>query len=209
MVRWLSHGLQVQGWSQPGGDVDAEPWSPQDVLMIRGAGHLAGRESPEYEVTTVRQLMAQPHPPACGGRPPPPAPRSQGRQTHVYSCGGKLHPQPREIAASCPPRQPRGVWARTAAGGRHGQWGQDQGWKHGASRNSLAAASTGQEGGEPQPQTPCPPGCERDRLPFGFCETLRLLGRCQLPTVRAQCCRSCPPPGRTAPSRGHQRATRR
>ena len=54
---------------------------------------------------------------------------------------------------------------------------------------------------------PAPLGCERDRLSFGFCETLRLLGRCQLPTVRAQCCRSCPPPG--VPSRGHQRVARR
>ncbi|NXL25514.1 ATS7 metalloproteinase, partial [Setophaga kirtlandii] len=33
--------------------------------------------------------------------------------------------------------------------------------------------------------------CERDRLSFTFCQTLRLLGRCPLPTVRAQCCRSC------------------
>ncbi|NXH38405.1 ATS7 metalloproteinase, partial [Dicaeum eximium] len=33
--------------------------------------------------------------------------------------------------------------------------------------------------------------CERDRLSFAFCQTLRLLGRCPLPTVRAQCCRSC------------------
>uniref|UniRef100_A0A8C4M7T4 A disintegrin and metalloproteinase with thrombospondin motifs 7 n=1 Tax=Equus asinus asinus TaxID=83772 RepID=A0A8C4M7T4_EQUAS len=51
--------------------------------------------------------------------------------------------------------------------------------------------------------------CERDRLSFSFCETLRLLGRCQLPAVRTQCCRSCPPPGRGASSRGHQRAARR
>ncbi|XP_040824402.1 A disintegrin and metalloproteinase with thrombospondin motifs 7 [Ochotona curzoniae] len=54
-----------------------------------------------------------------------------------------------------------------------------------------------------------PPRCERDRLSFGFCETLRLLGRCQLPTIRAQCCRSCPPTGRGVPSRGHQRVARR
>ncbi|XP_046508810.1 A disintegrin and metalloproteinase with thrombospondin motifs 7 isoform X3 [Equus quagga] len=54
-----------------------------------------------------------------------------------------------------------------------------------------------------------PPRCERDRLSFSFCETLRLLGRCQLPAVRTQCCRSCPPPGRGASSRGHQRAARR
>ncbi|XP_063494721.1 A disintegrin and metalloproteinase with thrombospondin motifs 7 isoform X2 [Symphalangus syndactylus] len=54
-----------------------------------------------------------------------------------------------------------------------------------------------------------PPRCERDRLSFGFCETLRLLGRCQLPTVRTQCCRSCSPPSHGAPSRGHQRVARR
>ncbi|GAB1294521.1 A disintegrin and metalloproteinase with thrombospondin motifs 7 [Apodemus speciosus] len=51
--------------------------------------------------------------------------------------------------------------------------------------------------------------CERDRLSFNFCETLRLLGRCQLPTIRAQCCRSCPPLSRGVPSRGHQRVARR
>uniref|UniRef100_A0A8C0EHJ1 ADAM metallopeptidase with thrombospondin type 1 motif 7 n=1 Tax=Bubo bubo TaxID=30461 RepID=A0A8C0EHJ1_BUBBB len=33
--------------------------------------------------------------------------------------------------------------------------------------------------------------CERDRLTFGFCQTLRVLGRCHLPTVHLQCCRSC------------------
>lgn len=54
-----------------------------------------------------------------------------------------------------------------------------------------------------------PSRCERDRLPFNFCETLRLLGRCQLPTIRAQCCRSCPPLSRGVPSRGHQRVARR
>lgn len=53
------------------------------------------------------------------------------------------------------------------------------------------------------------PRCERDRLSFSFCETLRLLGRCQLPTIRAQCCRSCPPLSRGVPSRGHQRVARR
>lgn len=35
--------------------------------------------------------------------------------------------------------------------------------------------------------------CERDRLPLGFCETLRLLGHCPVPTIRAQCCRACAP----------------
>ncbi|KAM7048395.1 A disintegrin and metalloproteinase with thrombospondin motifs 7 [Molossus nigricans] len=52
-----------------------------------------------------------------------------------------------------------------------------------------------------------PPRCEQDLLSFGFCETLSLLGHCQLPALRAQCCRSCPPPGHSAPSRGQPRAT--
>uniref|UniRef100_A0A8C9NH47 ADAM metallopeptidase with thrombospondin type 1 motif 7 n=1 Tax=Serinus canaria TaxID=9135 RepID=A0A8C9NH47_SERCA len=62
------------------------------------------------------------------------------------------------------------------------------------------------EAGIPPPRVPC----ERDRLSFAFCQTLRLLGRCPLPTVRAQCCRSCqlglPAPGH---QRGHQRLSRR
>uniref|UniRef100_A0A8C9VET0 ADAM metallopeptidase with thrombospondin type 1 motif 7 n=1 Tax=Scleropages formosus TaxID=113540 RepID=A0A8C9VET0_SCLFO len=33
--------------------------------------------------------------------------------------------------------------------------------------------------------------CLRDRLTFRFCQTLQWLGRCHLPTVRAQCCRTC------------------
>ncbi|NWS58625.1 ATS7 metalloproteinase, partial [Chunga burmeisteri] len=54
--------------------------------------------------------------------------------------------------------------------------------------------------------------CERDRLTFGFCQTLRVLGRCHLPTVRLQCCRSCRQHGhRTMPDRdrGDERASRR
>ncbi|XP_015493912.1 A disintegrin and metalloproteinase with thrombospondin motifs 7, partial [Parus major] len=51
--------------------------------------------------------------------------------------------------------------------------------------------------------------CERDRLSFAFCRTLRLLGRCQLPTVSAQCCHSCHQHGLLAPGRGHQRLSRR
>ncbi|XP_064244845.1 A disintegrin and metalloproteinase with thrombospondin motifs 7 isoform X2 [Passer domesticus] len=58
----------------------------------------------------------------------------------------------------------------------------------------------------PEPGVPC----ERDRLTFAFCRTLRLLGRCPLPTVRAQCCRSCRQPGPLPePARGHQRLARR
>ncbi|NXG73143.1 ATS7 metalloproteinase, partial [Baryphthengus martii] len=54
--------------------------------------------------------------------------------------------------------------------------------------------------------------CERDRLTFGFCQTLRILGRCHLPTVHLQCCRSCRQHGhRAAPGRdrGDERASRR
>uniref|UniRef100_A0A2K6FAE1 A disintegrin and metalloproteinase with thrombospondin motifs 7 n=1 Tax=Propithecus coquereli TaxID=379532 RepID=A0A2K6FAE1_PROCO len=87
-------------------------------------------------------------------------------------------------------------------------------------QTGLPEEDSGQCGHEAWPESsrPCgsedcelvePPRCERDRLSFRFCETLRLLGRCQLPTVRAQCCRSCPPPGHGAPSRGRQRIARR
>uniref|UniRef100_A0A8C8A9E6 ADAM metallopeptidase with thrombospondin type 1 motif 7 n=1 Tax=Otus sunia TaxID=257818 RepID=A0A8C8A9E6_9STRI len=54
--------------------------------------------------------------------------------------------------------------------------------------------------------------CERDRLTFGFCQTLRVLGRCHLPTVHLQCCRSCRQHrNRAAPDRdrGDERASRR
>ncbi|XP_061302481.1 A disintegrin and metalloproteinase with thrombospondin motifs 7 [Pezoporus flaviventris] len=49
--------------------------------------------------------------------------------------------------------------------------------------------------------------CERDRLTFAFCQTLRLLGRCHLPTVHVQCCRSCRQQGPR--DRGDERASRR
>ncbi|NWW34426.1 ATS7 metalloproteinase, partial [Panurus biarmicus] len=54
--------------------------------------------------------------------------------------------------------------------------------------------------------------CERDRLTFAFCQTLRLLGRCHLPTVHVQCCRSCRQHGLLAApgrDRGDQRLSRR
>ncbi|NXN62454.1 ATS7 metalloproteinase, partial [Rynchops niger] len=54
--------------------------------------------------------------------------------------------------------------------------------------------------------------CERDRLTFGFCQTLRVLGRCHLPTVHLQCCRSCRQHGHHAApgrDRGDERASRR
>ncbi|XP_065590200.1 A disintegrin and metalloproteinase with thrombospondin motifs 7 [Cyrtonyx montezumae] len=54
--------------------------------------------------------------------------------------------------------------------------------------------------------------CERDRLTFSFCQTLRVLGRCHLPTVHMQCCQSCRQQGHHgAPDqdRGDERASRR
>uniref|UniRef100_A0A8C5TZW5 ADAM metallopeptidase with thrombospondin type 1 motif 7 n=1 Tax=Malurus cyaneus samueli TaxID=2593467 RepID=A0A8C5TZW5_9PASS len=54
--------------------------------------------------------------------------------------------------------------------------------------------------------------CERDRLTFAFCQTLRLLGRCHLPTVHVQCCRSCRQHGLLAGpgrDRGDERLSRR
>ncbi|XP_066557272.1 A disintegrin and metalloproteinase with thrombospondin motifs 7 [Amia ocellicauda] len=51
-----------------------------------------------------------------------------------------------------------------------------------------------------RPSQPCP----RDHLTFRFCQTLQLLGRCSLATVRAQCCQTC-----SARSRGNERITRR
>ncbi|NWW86983.1 ATS7 metalloproteinase, partial [Rhynochetos jubatus] len=54
--------------------------------------------------------------------------------------------------------------------------------------------------------------CERDRLTFGFCQTLRVLGRCHLPTVHLQCCRSCRQHGHHAApdrDRGDERTSRR
>ncbi|KAM3877419.1 A disintegrin and metalloproteinase with thrombospondin motifs 7 [Diretmus argenteus] len=46
--------------------------------------------------------------------------------------------------------------------------------------------------------------CLRDRLTFRFCQTLHWLGRCHVPTVRAQCCRTC-----AQRSRGNDRTSRR
>ncbi|NXL36579.1 ATS7 metalloproteinase, partial [Glaucidium brasilianum] len=54
--------------------------------------------------------------------------------------------------------------------------------------------------------------CERDRLTFSFCQTLRVLGRCHLPTVYLQCCRSCRQHRHHAApdrDRGDERASRR
>ncbi|XP_069079052.1 A disintegrin and metalloproteinase with thrombospondin motifs 7 [Pleurodeles waltl] len=51
--------------------------------------------------------------------------------------------------------------------------------------------------------------CERDHLSFSFCQTLRLLGRCHLPTVKVQCCRTCFPHSSGTRDRGNERVSRR
>ncbi|XP_031812624.1 A disintegrin and metalloproteinase with thrombospondin motifs 7 [Sarcophilus harrisii] len=51
--------------------------------------------------------------------------------------------------------------------------------------------------------------CDRDRLTFSFCETLLLLGRCHLPSVRTQCCKTCSRDNYGARDRGDERASRR
>ncbi|XP_077173731.1 LOW QUALITY PROTEIN: A disintegrin and metalloproteinase with thrombospondin motifs 7 [Paroedura picta] len=51
--------------------------------------------------------------------------------------------------------------------------------------------------------------CERDRLSFGFCQTLLFLGRCPLPTVSTQCCQTCRQHGHGQRDRGNERASRR
>ncbi|XP_072484687.1 A disintegrin and metalloproteinase with thrombospondin motifs 7 [Notamacropus eugenii] len=51
--------------------------------------------------------------------------------------------------------------------------------------------------------------CDRDRLTFSFCETLHLLGRCHLPTVRIQCCKTCSLDSHGARDRGNERVSRR
>uniref|UniRef100_A0A8C3IN56 ADAM metallopeptidase with thrombospondin type 1 motif 7 n=1 Tax=Chrysemys picta bellii TaxID=8478 RepID=A0A8C3IN56_CHRPI len=48
----------------------------------------------------------------------------------------------------------------------------------------------------------------RDRLTFSFCQTLRILGRCHLPTVNVQCCRTCRQHGHSARDRGNERKQR-
>ncbi|XP_029430634.1 LOW QUALITY PROTEIN: A disintegrin and metalloproteinase with thrombospondin motifs 7 [Rhinatrema bivittatum] len=51
--------------------------------------------------------------------------------------------------------------------------------------------------------------CDRDRLTFSFCQMLRLLGRCLLPTVKVQCCRTCRVYSHSSQERGNERASRR
>uniref|UniRef100_A0A8C8R543 ADAM metallopeptidase with thrombospondin type 1 motif 7 n=1 Tax=Pelusios castaneus TaxID=367368 RepID=A0A8C8R543_9SAUR len=51
--------------------------------------------------------------------------------------------------------------------------------------------------------------CERDRLTFSFCQTLRVLGRCHLPTVSVQCCQTCRQNSHGSRDRGNERASRR
>ncbi|KAM4039370.1 A disintegrin and metalloproteinase with thrombospondin motifs 7 isoform 1-T1 [Anomaloglossus baeobatrachus] len=51
--------------------------------------------------------------------------------------------------------------------------------------------------------------CTRDRLTFSFCRTLRILGRCSLPTVQAQCCQTCQSHTQSSRELSNQRVSRR
>ncbi|XP_005393493.2 PREDICTED: A disintegrin and metalloproteinase with thrombospondin motifs 7 isoform X5 [Chinchilla lanigera] len=54
-----------------------------------------------------------------------------------------------------------------------------------------------------------PPRCEQDRLSFNFCELLHIMGHCEMPNVRVQCCRSCHPSNHKGLSHGHSQVARR
>ncbi|XP_072255221.1 A disintegrin and metalloproteinase with thrombospondin motifs 7 [Pyxicephalus adspersus] len=51
--------------------------------------------------------------------------------------------------------------------------------------------------------------CTRDRLTFSFCRTLRILGRCSLATVQAQCCHTCQAHSQSSRELTNQRLSRR
>ncbi|KAM9311948.1 A disintegrin and metalloproteinase with thrombospondin motifs 7 [Gastrophryne carolinensis] len=51
--------------------------------------------------------------------------------------------------------------------------------------------------------------CTRDRLTFSFCRTLRILGRCSLATVQAQCCQTCQSHSQSSRELTNQRLSRR
>ncbi|KAM5171006.1 A disintegrin and metalloproteinase with thrombospondin motifs 7 [Mantella aurantiaca] len=51
--------------------------------------------------------------------------------------------------------------------------------------------------------------CTRDRLTFSFCRTLRILGRCSLATVQAQCCQTCQTHSQSSRELTNQRLSRR
>ncbi|KAH0513808.1 A disintegrin and metalloproteinase with thrombospondin motifs 7 [Microtus ochrogaster] len=152
---------------------------------------------------------------ACGG----------GEQQRLVTC-----PEPGLCEESLRPNSTRPCNTQPCTQWVVGPWGQCSAPCGGGvqrrlvkcvnTQTGLAEEDNDQCGHEAWPESsrPCatedcelvePPRCERDRLSFSFCETLRLLGRCQLPTIRAQCCRSCPPLSRGVPSRGHQRVARR
>ncbi|XP_069021838.1 A disintegrin and metalloproteinase with thrombospondin motifs 7 [Embiotoca jacksoni] len=50
--------------------------------------------------------------------------------------------------------------------------------------------------------------CLRDRLTFRFCQTLRWLGRCHLPNVKTQCCKTCSQRSRSGRPSRHRGATK-
>uniref|UniRef100_A0A8C7AYT2 A disintegrin and metalloproteinase with thrombospondin motifs 7 n=1 Tax=Neovison vison TaxID=452646 RepID=A0A8C7AYT2_NEOVI len=136
---------------------------------------------------------------ACGG----------GEQQRLVTC-----PEPGLCEETLRPNSTRACNTHPCTQWVVGPWGQVR-QPAGEVRTGLPEEDSERCGHEAWPESSRPCGAqdceltERDRLSFGFCETLRLLGRCQLPAIRTQCCRSCPTPGHGAPSRGHQRVARR
>uniref|UniRef100_A0A3Q1FVA1 ADAM metallopeptidase with thrombospondin type 1 motif 7 n=1 Tax=Acanthochromis polyacanthus TaxID=80966 RepID=A0A3Q1FVA1_9TELE len=54
----------------------------------------------------------------------------------------------------------------------------------------------------------CETVCLRDRLSFRFCQTLRWLGRCLLPNVQSQCCKTCSQRSRSSGTSRHRGAAK-
>ncbi|KAM4826128.1 A disintegrin and metalloproteinase with thrombospondin motifs 7 [Thomomys bottae] len=150
---------------------------------------------------------------ACGG----------GEQQRLVTC-----PEPGLCEAAAKPNSTQPCNTHPCTQWVVGPWGQCSAPCGGGAQRRLVRCvntRTGlrEEDGElcshepwPESSRPCGtedcdagelPRCDRDRLSFSFCETLRLLGRCALPSIRNQCCRTCPAPSHSA--RGRQRAARR
>ncbi|XP_060035540.1 A disintegrin and metalloproteinase with thrombospondin motifs 7 [Erinaceus europaeus] len=134
-------------------------------------------------------------------------PCGRGQQQRLVTC-----PEPGLCEEALRPHSTQPCNTQPCARWVVGPWGQCSAPCGGGVQRRLVkcvSAQTGlpeedgeQCGHETQPESlkPCatqdcrlsePASCKRDRLPFGFCETLRLLGRCLLPTIRTQCCLTC------------------
>uniref|UniRef100_A0A674MB76 ADAM metallopeptidase with thrombospondin type 1 motif 7 n=1 Tax=Takifugu rubripes TaxID=31033 RepID=A0A674MB76_TAKRU len=69
--------------------------------------------------------------------------------------------------------------------------------------HDLQPASTQKCNVQKCERTSSGPVCVRDRLTSRFCKTLLWLGRCQLPNIRAQCCKTCSQRSRVSCQNNH------